>query len=305
MDEDAFNTTVEEFFEQESNFDFWYYFDQFLIFTTGLISVILNGSLIFSIFKFKGMRNRLNILIGNVCILNILQYLSDIQSILIFDMIFDVYSYTFNLYCYIYDLHLYFFAISSMFIFMISLETVFVKIGKKTFKYLNLSVWLLLIVCTIINTLQCIGHSMMFPIYTIIFCAICFFFTTIRYFIYIKDLIKKNVNKDYHHRLTIVGVYLIMKILNIVIEIVLAIVYMHSFSGLFILILNQLNYSQPIIFVLILLKYDDNFKMCLKNLYDCKYHFIEASINYKKGLDDEVNLTEEDNCLNTNISDII
>lgn len=288
MEEEIFNVTFEELDEVvHDHVGVWYFFQETFIFLVGLISITLNFSIAFCIFKFKGMQNRLNLLINSICIINIFIYLFNPEFFILIRIIFGIdYYYWPPVFCYVYALYPYFITFCSTFIYLITLDYVLIKISLRLFKQLILTIWLILLIGVMINTGFCICDTGLFPFFLLLL-ILFLFLIIVRYIIYIKDVIRRKVEKDYHYRMTIAGVYILSILLKIFSDLILF--SFHRTVPLYIVfvIIDQIYFFQPIIFILLLIFFDQNFKMCLRNMYNCKYNYIEASITYKTGLDDE------------------
>lgn len=286
ISETTFNNSIEEFAEFASGTpSFWYFVEEAFIILNGIVGITLNASIAYCIFRFKNMQNRLNILLSNWAICCAFLYLTSSDTYEIIAQIFGI-PWSSRIHCIFYDLLPAFLCACSMFMFLISLDSTFTKMSDSVFKKLLIIIWTMVLFYGIVNTGLCFASiNFYFVVDGLLFLA-CNALILIRYIIYIKDCICKNTTKNYHYRQTVTGFYALSLIVAVVTTIIRAFCYRRGWCIIF-KILYQIYNCHPIILVFIFTKFDENIKLCLVSLYNCKHNYIGAAVRYKQDLDDE------------------
>lgn len=251
-----------------------------LISIVGIIGIVLNVLVAFSVIKYKKMRNRLNILICNICAFNVICYLINMETFYVFRYIFYI-NYNIPLIIYLFKSIISFIAGSTIFLFMISMNRTFTTCAKKRFKTLLIMTWIMVISCLIANlvfyVLQCEYYAIIDTLSFVLFNLLILF----RFIIFIRDVFCKNVTENYKFRQALCATNVITLIISVTSYLIL--LHYSEKPTFFFAIFNWLLYAhfcQPVCFVYVLTKYDKNFKICLCNMLRCKYDDIEANVEY-------------------------
>lgn len=275
--------------------------EESVLFLIGIIGIAVNLGLAVCIIKFKQMQNRLNVFLCHICITNVFTYFFNSSTFSILLGLFDLrYSYTF--FCFVYVHITTFINLSSALMFIISLDSTFTKRSSRCCKITLISIWICTVIYSMAKTLTCkvIYLDMVFAICDFLTFLVLNLMIIIRSIIHVVHLIRKKTTDESNYRHIICAVYvgaLILSILNVFVsQAFYKILVLHLISKW----LYNLYFFQPLLYVYILTKYDENVKMCLKNLVTCNYHFIDASIRYNSGLDEVETLPNAEITMSTN-----
>lgn len=275
-----------------------HYIDETVLFLAGLIGIFFNLALAVCIIKFKNMQNRLNTLICHICISNVFSYFFNSSTFSIFVRVFDV-DFNYKFFCFVYNHLTTFYAVSSVLMLLISLDVTFEKCTDKSFNRTLISIWSFTLLHVIIKTVTCMLHTnLVLEYFDLLVFLVVNSIIAIRCLIHFANVLRKKVeNKSC--RQTICGIY----VLTIIIAIISGAIS-HSFYGIILVHLIfkwlfQVVFCQPLLYIYVLSRYDENVRICLKNAAMCNYRYFGNRIKYNTELDEVETLPNSEVTIST------
>lgn len=260
--------------------------EETMMFIIAVVAITLNLILAVCIIWFKSMQNRLNILLCNVCICNVFTFFFESAMFDIITRIFDFKSVSFQFYCIVYHHARIFYNVPAVLLFMISLDSTFVKVSNRQLKTFLVCLWSFTFLYMMANTTFCLNYQFivfgLIDLFTFLALNVLIFIRSIMHFV---NVLRKSVSltEESRYRHMICGVYVVVMIYGLIFAILSDTFFFIEPLRLLFKWLFQLYFCQPILYIYILTKYDKNVKMCLNNVFTCNYQHIEANIRYKTG----------------------
>lgn len=270
--------------------------EDIVFFVTFVIGILSNLLVIYCILRFKKMKTKVNLCLLNWTIANCFTLLTQDRSYKLVAHTFGLNIFS-NVLCYTLEYRLIFHAGCAMFIMLLTIDYIFNKLSVKKLNLTFLLIWAFIIINLMLSSTLCaIGINFKYSAISLLL----IFFVFILLILMKCDSYKKSNNITERVKITLSTFFLIYWL---VVWVVFAanIMFYRNMLNIVHLVVILLIYVYPLLHLLLLIKIDKNFKLCVLQAIRCSNQYVEATICYKEDNNNEV---RQDNDINDENSSI-
>lgn len=241
-------------------------FHRYALIISGIICIIpgfvIDLFIIYAIKFYTELRTKRNLFVLNLCISDALY-----QMIIIMQYLCAyICSYTTGL-CIVYTLDVIIEILNFIIIIGFFIDFIYNRITGKIFKFITIIIWSITLIYSLIESILCSLNFYSYYYYYLSFVLHIFLYAIFLiksiYLLIICKIKKKEWNDDDKFRYILTSIFVFYQVIHSFI----VNIYYYDLE----LMLYYIEHTQMIVFFLILIKYDNNFKLCFQNTIKCKY----------------------------------